>query len=426
MRFTQPLALIPVSLIGHKPEMRLLFLLAESPFPSQWGPHVHYNSLLKAACNWADCGVVGFWRGESGLARWQEFAREYPQVTVHNLFPENTGIARMRHRANALLEGCPLGLGDFINPAANSVVKRVIEEHSYDVTILSVHKLLYLREAASQKPVVLIPFDAHSMAYHRGYKSTTSLTERLRFYFAYLAFRNMEKHRYRQFTLVAPVSGVDCRWLRAGCSGINLQELPIAIEDSYFANRQYADETAQTVHLVCGGVYATTVISDAIVSFCVDSYPQLKRKYPQLRVTVWGRGDAPEKLRRCLESHPEIRSLTWSNDYLREVAQADIYLYPQQFASGIQTKVQHLMAAGIPVVARRETLEPLGVEHGKSGFIFDSAESLTSALSLLIERPELREAIGLEGRERMLRHYSMQTVSQVFKSMLTAIVVRRQ
>ena len=402
--------------------MRLLFLLPESPCPERCGPHVHNTSLLKLACEWADCGVIGFWRGAEGLSRWESFAKEFPQVAVHGVFPENAGITCTWHRFKALFTGCPLGLGNFVNLGANSAIKRVIAAHRYDVSIIAFHQLLNLREAASQAPIVLIPFDAHSMAYQRGYRSRVSPFDKVRLYLSYLAFRHMEKRCYRQFTLVAPVSDVDCRWLRDGCPSIPLRELPIAVEGRYFEQRRKSDAPGKPVHLVCGGVSTTTSISNAIVDFVVDNYPQLKQEHPQLRTTIWGRGVVPGKLQRCLAKHPEIRSLTWADDYLQAVAETDIYLYPQQFGSGIQTKVQHMMAAGVPVVARWETLEPLGAQHGKSAFLFDSVASLHTALSLLIARPELRQSVGWEGRERMLAKYSMPAVACVFKSMLTGIV----
>jgi glycosyltransferase involved in cell wall biosynthesis len=174
--------------------------------------------------------------------------------------------------------------------------------------------------------------------------------------------------------------------------------------------------------MVCGGVYGTTAISNSMNDFFKDNYGRLMERYPKLQVTIWGRGKVPPKLGRYLQMYPEVRSLTWAEDYLREIAKTDIYLYPQRFGSGIQTKVQHMMAAGVATVARAETLEPLDVSHGESAFCFDSVATLDSALSVLIENRDMRESVGREGQRVMRRNFSREHVSRLFETMMKEII----
>ncbi len=90
---------------------------------------------------------------------------------------------------------------------------------------------------------------------------------------------------------------------------------------------------------------------------------------------------------------------------------ADIYCQPSLY-EGSSIAVLEAMAHGLPVVAARTGGLPDKVIPGRTGFLVDpgSTEQLAQALAVLRDDPELRAAMGRNGRELVRSKYSWHVV----------------
>ena len=77
-------------------------------------------------------------------------------------------------------------------------------------------------------------------------------------------------------------------------------------------------------------------------------------------------------------------------------------------------KVLQYMAAGLPVVANGVGVHPRLIDHGRTGFLADSADSWIKALKTLCGDPELRARMGCESRARVESDYSVSAWSDAF------------
>lgn len=66
-------------------------------------------------------------------------------------------------------------------------------------------------------------------------------------------------------------------------------------------------------------------------------------------------------------------------------------------------------AAGTPVVARDVAAVPYVVQHGRTGFLFNSEDELYRALSTLLASPETRATFGEAGRVYIQENFSWET-----------------
>jgi hypothetical protein len=69
------------------------------------------------------------------------------------------------------------------------------------------------------------------------------------------------------------------------------------------------------------------------------------------------------------------------------------------------------MAAGIPVVASRVGVNPDIVIDGETGYCVSTTEEWVRALRALVSDGPLRERFGRAGRERVVRHYSIDVIT---------------
>jgi glycosyltransferase involved in cell wall biosynthesis len=126
-----------------------------------------------------------------------------------------------------------------------------------------------------------------------------------------------------------------------------------------------------------------------------------------IRVLIVGAGREAEG-----EAGPGFEFRPWSED--REVAdvqEMEIGIMPlpdEQWARGKSGyKLIQYMACGLPVVASPVGVNGEIVEDGRSGFLPGGPAEWKAALVRLIEDGAIRRAMGLHGRQRFERHYSL-------------------
>jgi glycosyltransferase involved in cell wall biosynthesis len=85
---------------------------------------------------------------------------------------------------------------------------------------------------------------------------------------------------------------------------------------------------------------------------------------------------------------------------------ASIFCLPS-FAEGVPVVLMEAMAMGLPVVTTRIAGIPELVEDGQSGILVapGRADELADSLAGLLEQPELRQSLGSNGREAVIRGF---------------------
>jgi glycosyltransferase involved in cell wall biosynthesis len=84
------------------------------------------------------------------------------------------------------------------------------------------------------------------------------------------------------------------------------------------------------------------------------------------------------------------------------------------------------MAAGAPVVATRVGGNPEVVEDGVTGFLVPAREpeALAAAVSRILERPRLGQAMGRAGRQRAAEHFSLERLTHETESLYLRLLMK--
>ena len=117
---------------------------------------------------------------------------------------------------------------------------------------------------------------------------------------------------------------------------------------------------------------------------------------------------------------------------LQALYEADVFLAPSVTApngdeEGIPVALMEAMAAGLPVVASRHSGIPELVAHGHSGLLAAERDvsGLAAALGALLDSPEQRRAMGLEGRARVLADYEIETQNDRLVELFSGVIDER-
>ena len=119
---------------------------------------------------------------------------------------------------------------------------------------------------------------------------------------------------------------------------------------------------------------------------------------------------------------PGMQFTKWNmQSEIEDLAQFDIGIMPLTddiWARGkCGFKALQYMAMEIPTVISPVGVNTSIVEHGVDGFLAATADEWKSLLESLILQPELRTRIGKQGREKVLRNYSVRSNTDNFLSL---------
>lgn len=87
-------------------------------------------------------------------------------------------------------------------------------------------------------------------------------------------------------------------------------------------------------------------------------------------------------------------------------------------------KLIQYMAAGIPVVASPVGINNQIVEHGVNGFLAASENEWTQALEYLRDNPEVRKQMGIAGRKKVEKEYTLEVTAPQLLASLKQVALR--
>ncbi|HSM72339.1 MAG TPA: glycosyltransferase, partial [Anaerolineales bacterium] len=264
----------------------------------------------------------------------------------------------------------------------------VIEEHikqqgqNYDVIILS--RLIianrYMAAVRKYAPQAAVIFDTTDLHFLRGFRAA-KVTGKVNLMKSALLAKKDELSIVRQADCTLVVSSVEKSILEEECPGIPVHILS-NIHTVYGSQQSFFERDG----IIFVGSFPHHPNIDGMTYFCEHIHPILKRKMPDVKISIIG-SDPPEWLKRA-----ETDSFIVT-DYVPDIApylnRCRLSIAPLRYGAGVKGKVLLSMGYGVPVVASSIAAEGIPVENEHDMLIADTPENFSEAIVELYQNEAL-------------------------------------
>lgn len=388
----------------------LLYLVHRLPFPPNKGDKVRSYHLLKHLSE-RHRVFLGTFVDDPADAACVEVVRQFcADLCAPRLNPR---LAKVRSLAGLVTREA-LSVRYYDDAGLGAWVRRTLADQKIDVIVIfsSVMAQYVAREPSARGLPVVVDFvDVDSAkwtqyaAAHRWPWSWLYRREGL----CLLAYERALASRSRRSFFVTESELALFQGMAPECAS-KLEAMSNGVDSDYFAPDLHraspfagvSPQIAPEVIVFTGAMDYWPNI-DAVIWFVNDMLPALRRTRPQLCFYIVGRNPSPSVLALAGEAVRVTGTVADVRPYLQH---ATAVVAPLRVARGIQNKILEAMAMARPVVASRACAEAIDADGGVELSSAVDAPDFVRALEALLQSPARAKAMGLAGRERVIKRYS--------------------
>ena len=157
--------------------------------------------------------------------------------------------------------------------------------------------------------------------------------------------------------------------------------------------------------------------------FTEEVWPLLRDKFPQMSLTVVAGGDYLTYWRAFADSpepapDPRIRLLGFVSDVRPLYVESNLVLVPTTVSAGTNVKVLEAMAMERAVISTSSGCAGLGLLHGHSVWVADSAVAFAAAVATLIHDTECRQQMARAAYGVAVRNFDWAAIGQKQRALL--------
>ena len=322
--------------------------------------------------------------------------------------------------AKSWLTGMPVDMERARIPGIASVVKSSLDTGGFDLCIADFLCSLPNVPLDATVPVVLFEHNVEYMIWKRLASTCGSWPRRLILEKEWRRVRRYERQGCAEVERVITVSEADRDLLRSMIPGGSVFAVPTGVDTEYFSPRQDIPERKEVVFV---GSMDWFPNEDAMRWFAADVLPALRRRVPDVLVTVVGRNPSV-KLTRDLQAYNV--SVTGTVADVRDfIARAAVCIVPLRIGGGTRLKIFEGLAMGKATVTTSVGGEGLPLVDGRDVLIADRPEDFAEKVSALMLDPVRRRQLGESGRELVVRRYGWPRVAKEFELLCQTACVRQ-
>lgn len=373
----------------------VLMLSPEPPYPLHGGGAFRIASLIHYFARFANVDLVLF--SDSGKLSVPPPGLLRSQSVIPLPVNRTTTSARYFRNAGRALRGVP-PLVDRLSGHARELTQ-ILSGRRYDLGIVE-HSWCapYLAQmAAVCDRTALDLHNIESILHTRCAKTSTGLVAAGQRRFARCS-KDLEAALLPGYELTLVTSESDAAATRLIAPSARLAVYPNALPEAP------VPRVAEEPVVVFSGNFEYHPNIDAVRFLIGSIWPEVRKRCPELRLRLVGRGD--RFIRHLLPSGLNIELTGPVEDARPEIAAARIVIAPLRTGSGTRIKILEAWAAKRPVIATLLAAEGLECERGRDLLIANEGTEFGIAIARLNADPMRRSVIAAHGRRLFEERYT--------------------
>jgi glycosyltransferase involved in cell wall biosynthesis len=308
----------------------------------------------------------------------------------------------------------PLSVAARFNEGFRRKLKKLLQDRSYDVTILDHTAMWQYRGMLDSGGLVVgSAHDVVSQLWSRraanaGHPVWRWLSKR-----EYKRVENWERSALRKLDFVSPHCEKDGRLLCA----LDASVLQCPIQPWHTPAPDTNLTTREPLSVVFWGAMNRSENVDAVRFAITEIIPRIRAQVPEFMFVVAGsHSDTVNELRGLQTSKVVVTG--YVEDIHGLLSRMQVALLPLRLGAGIKIKTLECMAAGVAVVTTPIGIEGIGGLHGKDYLIGESPDALASHVVRLLNSPAECEALGESARKLVRSEHQFAGSMEKFCSFL--------
>lgn len=401
--------------------MNILMLSATFPYPpTRGGTQVRTFNLLKYLSQRHAVTLLTLQSPDvteqelKALEQWVQGLVVFPRPAAST----QSGMgAKLQRLGNFVLQGTPPSVRSAYSSAAQDWIDRAVASGKFDaITCEHCVNESYIRPQwrSSLRTVVNI----HSSVYAtcRNQLATGTSEQKWRDRLNLPLLYRYEQHYCQKFSHIAVTTAEDAQQIRAFQPAAHLAIIANGVDFTHFPYRT-TDPGGR--HLVFVGAMDNLANIDAVRFFCLEVFPVLRQRYPDVTLDLVGARPVPEVVE--LGQVPGVRVTGQVASMAEYLHQATVCVVPMRTGFGIKNKTLEAMAAGVPVVGSDRGLEGLAVDDPGiplRALRANRIEEYVAAIDRLFADPTLRRQMAQAARHLIEQEYTWEGAGEQYEKLV--------
>jgi glycosyltransferase involved in cell wall biosynthesis len=214
--------------------------------------------------------------------------------------------------------------------------------------------------------------------------------------------RTCERHALGRASVTIAASEVDAGLLRRLAPKAIVEAVPLAMEISSLPRIRPLTAAAELLHL--GGLHWPPN-ADAAVHFATAILPLVRKRRPDVRLTIVGRATSSQAHR--LARHPRVHVFGRVENLDDIWRRSRVLVVPLRSGSGVRVKILEAFARGVPVVSTSVGCEGLDVDSGVHLAVADRPADFAEATIALLADDNRAEALSDAARAHVASRHDV-------------------
>ena len=366
--------------------MNILILTNKMPYPPRDGGSIATLSLIMALADRVSNVEVLAMNTSKHYVDIEQVPQNILQKLKLTSSDIDTTISPIALLKNYFFSKIPYNAERFINSDFRNKLIDILKQNTFDIIQLEGLYLCpyipYIREYSK----ALISLRAHNIEHEiweRTVINESSLLKKI--YLKKLAHRikRFEHFYLNQYDLLVPITNRDARKFTKMGNNKPVQVIPTGID----ATRYLVKENNKWPGLFHIGALDWIPNQEGLLWFIKNSWPELKKKHPNLEFTIAGR-NAPDAFVKKIKQDG-IKFVGEVEDSIEFMNHHSVMLVPLLSGSGMRIKIVEGMALGKAIVTTPVGTEGIDSTHNKNIFISNTIEGFTHEVDKIITNHNL-------------------------------------